>query len=435
MLKSVRDILKAAWVQDPPWCPKEFLSFIPTVHLISDAVRVYCGPEPSRLFSPPSLPPRLEIEDKMNSRALTQLDAFPDKLPSRPHSTRLVQQSALSANGLLVALSYQNGDLEVVYSDSGERAWLLASELCWKGQRLPPLVWLEFVQGDSRVIGEDEAGCLWLIDQKDVVDVRAPLPYPGLRCFAGISSWSRLVRASFESPLASWPHNLVLIELLKDAIILRPLAPPQPDAHSSSQLQPRSLGFSPDGTRVGAFDNQEAHIWSTITAAHIASYKISRHSDWTLNLCSTYSDSSGIHPSFYPPLPNSANPAGTDVSQLSGEINVASAVFIEIPRRPITPKSLYPYKYLSVWPSGTVGYNDRSPFALPPELKPLGSHRLRYVIDDTHIRMLVGGQAIATSGYGNVKEGAGDERVSAGDVLYVPPIVIDLLLAQLDPRP
>lgn len=431
MVKSVRDILNVAWEEDPALLKSEtFIKFLPITDRIRGAVQGQHGPEPYRLFSfhTSESPLQPGIEDKANTVILSELDPISQKQACGSPPIRFVQRSALSANGLLVALSYRNGGLEVVHSALGERAWWSAPDLHCNDQHLPPLVWLEFVQEDSRVIGEDEAGTLWLLDEDKVVNIYQSLPFPGPECFAGVSpDRSQLVRASFQSSATFWPHNLVLIELKDDAITLRHLASPQTDINSSSQFQPRSLGFSPDGTQVGGFDEQEAHIWSTVTTAHVHSYEVTEHSCWTLNLCSTHTHSpdSSTHLSFYPPPPNSTDAARTGELQLSNEIGVISAVFIKIPGRPKVPESLYSCKFFGLWPDhGTIRYHDNNPSTLPRELIPLPSHPLRYTIDDAYIRMLVGGQTTRTSAY-----------THDDDMVYVPPVVVDLLLADFAYNP
>ncbi|KAF7964593.1 hypothetical protein HWV62_5099, partial [Athelia sp. TMB] len=195
-------------------------------------------------------------------------------------------RSALSAQGHLVAMSFLDGGLDVVDSYTGDSRWNLEPTLSWNLHALPPLVWLEFVQDDSWVLGEDGNGRVWLIGQKGVLDVTEPLPSPGPQAVAAISpDGCQAIRTSCQPRGLPWEQQMILLDVSGGRISSRPLAYPPTSRESEGRiLVPRSLGFSPDGIHVGAFDDAAAHIWSVTAADYMEYHAITKEDFWTLNL-------------------------------------------------------------------------------------------------------------------------------------------------------
>ncbi|KAF7979092.1 hypothetical protein HWV62_43608 [Athelia sp. TMB] len=199
-----------------------------------------------------------------------------------------VRCSTLSPQGRL-ALSFLNGSLQV--SDlyfTKPLGWHLVPAPRWSAASLPPYVWFEFIMDGRRLVGEDVDGMVWVLDESGVVNTFGPLPAPGPRTNAVASQDGMyLVRApsqhrSYQS--FSWYNQMVLLQIVGNEISWRTLASPT-DVGEFPLLGciPMSLGFSPDGKHVGAFDERVAHIWSVHSAHHVESWDNSSASDLIVN--------------------------------------------------------------------------------------------------------------------------------------------------------
>lgn len=194
-------------------------------------------------------------------------------------------RSALSVKGDLVAISFIDGRIDVVDSGTGESTWNLEPTLSWKSHALPPLVWLEFVRGDSQLLGEDGKGRIWLIGRAGVLDVTNPFPSPGPQAAGAVApDGCHAVRASCQPGGQPWEQQMYLLDFERDRISSQYLACPTTSRESEGHiLVPRSLGFSPDGLYVGAFDDAAAHIWSATGADYMECHAITREGFWILD--------------------------------------------------------------------------------------------------------------------------------------------------------
>ncbi|KAF7976843.1 hypothetical protein HWV62_5544 [Athelia sp. TMB] len=193
-------------------------------------------------------------------------------------------RSALSTQGHIFAMSFLDGRVDVFDSYTGESIWHLGPALSWESGTLSPLVWLQFVQGDSKILGEEETGRIWLIDRTGVLDVTDPLPSPGPQAVAAVSpDGLYAVRTSCQPGGLPWEQQMTLLDVLGGRISSRYLVCPPLSRESEGRiLVPRSLGFSPDGACVGAFDGATVHIWSATTADYMECHAIGEKF-WALN--------------------------------------------------------------------------------------------------------------------------------------------------------
>lgn len=195
------------------------------------------------------------------------------------------QRSAISIRGTLVATSFVDGRIEIVDAYTGECVWNLERAFSSESSALPPLVWLEFVVDDSQVLGEDGDGRVWLLSKKGVLDVTASLPSPGPQAIAAISpSGCCAIRTSCQPEGPHWERQMTILNVSRGRISLQSLAvPPTSTGLERRVVVPRSLGFSPDGAYVGAFDDTTAHIWSATTTEYVEVHMITAKHFWILN--------------------------------------------------------------------------------------------------------------------------------------------------------
>ncbi|KAF7971625.1 hypothetical protein HWV62_20736 [Athelia sp. TMB] len=201
---------------------------------------------------------------------------------------RYVQCSTISPQGRL-ALSFLDGSLQISnLHDSGGWGRHPVPASGWNTASLPAYVWLEFIVDGKRLIGEDVDGMVWVLDESGVINTFGPLPAPGPRTNAVASQDGMyLVRAPSQHQSHqsfSWYNQMVLLEIVGDEISWRTLASPT-DVGEFPLLEciPRSLGFSPDGKFVGAFDERVAHIWSVHSAHHVERWGIPSTSKLIVN--------------------------------------------------------------------------------------------------------------------------------------------------------
>ncbi|KAF7979095.1 hypothetical protein HWV62_43614 [Athelia sp. TMB] len=203
---------------------------------------------------------------------------------------RYVRCSTISSQGRL-ALSSLDGSLRVsnLQDSAGWGDGMHPVPAAgWDTASLPAYVWLEFIVDGKRLIGEDADGMVWVLDESGVINTFGPLPAPGPRTSAVASQDGMyLVRApsqhrSYQS--FSWYNQMVLLQIVGDEISWRTLASPT-DVGDFPFLEciPRSLGFSPDGKHVGAFDERVAHIWSVPSAHHVQRWGIPSASKLIVN--------------------------------------------------------------------------------------------------------------------------------------------------------
>ena len=205
----------------------------------------------------------------------------------------IVDCSALSANGDIVALAFGDGGIEI--SNVERREW---SRFLF--QRNSPPLWMEFILDDSHIILEDSSNILWLTDLMQCTPEKVSDALPSCRSVVrAVDSKRRMiVRVPRSDGSHHWSEEMHLIYIGTPDIRVRRLDSPELDGSQSAdrnKMWPysRSVGFSPNAVHVGAFDTNELYVWSTETAAvvardHVATQKDPRvveepASPWVLN--------------------------------------------------------------------------------------------------------------------------------------------------------
>ena len=205
----------------------------------------------------------------------------------------IVDCSALSANGDIVALAFGDGGIEISNVERRESSRFLF-------QRNSPPLWMEFILDDSHVILEDSSNILWLTDLMQCTPEKVSDALPSCRSVvrAVDSKRQMIVRVPHSDGPHHWSEEMHLIYIGTPDIRVRRLDSPelggsQPADRDMMWPYSRSVGFSPNAVHVGAFDKNELYVWSTETAAvvardHVATQKDPRvveepASPWVLN--------------------------------------------------------------------------------------------------------------------------------------------------------
>ena len=200
----------------------------------------------------------------------------------------IVDCSALSAHGDIVALAFGDGGIEISNVERGESSRFLFQP------NSPPL-WMEFILDDSHIILEDSANILWLTDLMQCTPKKVSDALPSCRSvvWAVDSKRQMIVRVPCSDGSHHWSEQMHLIYIGTPDIRVRHLDPPeldgsQPADHNKVWPYSRSIGFSPNAVHVGAFDDNELYVWSTETAAIVTRDRVVTHEEprvapWILN--------------------------------------------------------------------------------------------------------------------------------------------------------
>ena len=182
----------------------------------------------------------------------------------------IVDCSALSANGGIVALAFGDGGIEISNVERGESSRFLF-------QPDSPPLWMEFILDDSHIILEDSSNILWLTDLMQCTPKKVSDALPSCRSvvWAVDSKRQMIVRVPRSDGSNHWSEEMHLIYISTPDIHVRHLDSPELDGSQSADRNKRwpysrSVGFSPNAVHVGAFDDNELYVWSTETAAVVA---------------------------------------------------------------------------------------------------------------------------------------------------------------------
>ena len=209
--------------------------------------------------------------------------------------------ATLSDDGRWVALGFCDGVVEVVDAELGARISQFAD-----GPNAP--IWLLFANGHNTLVTENSEGDIYILD--NITFRRVPI---ASRIGGGGSSkvmtslshdGSMIVRVA-QHVDTEWYENMSIIQISMEEPIINALASPSLGSRDSndprrnitpSRNSPissddkgprfplrRSLGFSPDGRYVAAFDTQQAFIWSSSSFQVVAQYSIEDPDIWFLN--------------------------------------------------------------------------------------------------------------------------------------------------------
>jgi WD40 repeat protein len=245
-------------------------------------------------FLPPSSPVRAlygNLSDTQVLRVRNRIDKLhvlsnPPRQSNKSIPIPPIACTALSDDGNRVALGFRDGVIQVVDAELGVSISQFADS--------PPSspAWLLFIN-EGRIATENVDGDIYILDYVtshrqqigsrlgDAEKVITSLSHDG----------SMIVRVSQHSE-TSWYENMHIIRISAEIPVIDALASPSldppipvPTGDKSEQLLPlrRSLGFSPDGQYVAAFDSQQAFVWSSTSSQVVARYSVEDPSIWFLN--------------------------------------------------------------------------------------------------------------------------------------------------------
>ena len=303
--------------------------------LLNDVIRVFrasrlfgSGQDPRHIyrsilpFLPPSSPIHVHYNKLSDIRVLRVRSPKTKNQRGNP-SISAITCTALSDDGHQVALGFDDGVVGVVNVELGTAISRL------DGLPKPP-VWLLFINGGHKLVTETSDGSVYIFDNFTLRRQRYAFRIDGSTTV--VASLSRdgsvIVRAARHST-KEWYDNMYIIRITTDSPTIHYLSTP---SHIISYrgtrrrfpLQ-RSVGFSPDGQYVAAFDTTQAFVWSCTSFQLIAHYSIEDPRTWFLN----------IHcPSTIPTLALPNDVIVTPFPEHSGSIRSTSCVLFNLaPRR------------------------------------------------------------------------------------------------------
>ncbi|KAF8335463.1 uncharacterized protein EI90DRAFT_332261 [Cantharellus anzutake] len=187
--------------------------------------------------------------------------------------------AALSRDGHHVALGFGSGIIEVADIDNQHTICRFQSDPSY------PPVWIEFIHGgDVHIATEDTQGNTTIFSHETPpVKLRIPPSshYPPLTTVSDNGCFVVRVPRNLEDV---WYENTTLLCILGNPSI-QLLAPPstaQSSKHSSLPLR-QSLGFSPGGRYVCAYDAHDAFVWSTYSGELVARFCAQGFDKWIIN--------------------------------------------------------------------------------------------------------------------------------------------------------
>jgi hypothetical protein len=196
-----------------------------------------------------------------------------------PHDEEPIACAALSDDGRHVALGFSDGATEVVDAELGDRITRFSD-------RLPnPSVWLLFIDEGHKLITEDSEGDIYILDNLTSCWQQVGSRCNGTDARASLShDHSMIVRASQQSG-KEWYEAMSIICVATEDPTINPLHPPShdPDIYYWATPLRRSMGFSPDGHYVAAFDLHLALVWSSTSFQVIAQYSVGDPAAWFFN--------------------------------------------------------------------------------------------------------------------------------------------------------
>ena len=259
---------------------------------------LYSGPREiyrSRLpFLPPSSPVRALYGNLSDPIQVLRVRNRIDKLHVLSNTSQPSEKSTpippiacttLSDDGRRVALGFRDGVIQVVDAELGVSISQFADS--------PPSspAWLLFID-EGHIATENVDGDIYVLDY--VTSHRQQIGSLGdaEKVITSLSQdGSMIVRVSQHSN--SWYENMHIIRISAKMPTISVLAspspyPPIPASTGGKNKRPllplrRSLGFSPDGRYVAAFDSWQAFVWSSTSSQVVARFSVGDPSIWFLN--------------------------------------------------------------------------------------------------------------------------------------------------------
>ena len=238
-------------------------------------------------FLPPSSPV-LAYYNKLSDPAVRVLRVPVDMsllvnedLPHDEASVAPIACAALSDDGCHVVLGFSDGAVQVVDAELGHRIARFADK------PPNPSVWLLFIDEGHKLVTEDSEGDIYILDNLTSCYQQVGSRCNGTDATASLShNRSMIVRAAQQLG-NEWYEAMSIICVTAEDPTINPLHPPSRtiDRHPEKQRFPlrRSMGFSPDGHYVGAFDTKVALVWSSTSFQVIAQHSVDDPAAWFLN--------------------------------------------------------------------------------------------------------------------------------------------------------
>ena len=229
-------------------------------------------------FLPPSSPIHVHYNKRSDPIQILRVCSQSNNLKRPPTPIRC---TALSDDGRRVALGFDDGVVEVVDTELGTTISRSA------GLSKPP-VWLLFIDGGHKLVIETFEGDIYILDNFTLHQQQFSSRIHGSTMIVASLSHdgSMIVRAA-EHSTKEWYENMYIIHILTDNPTIHSLSTPShiiPYRGKGRRFPlQRSVGFSPDGQYVVAFDTQQAFVWSSISFQLIAHYPIEVPLNWFLN--------------------------------------------------------------------------------------------------------------------------------------------------------
>ena len=189
--------------------------------------------------------------------------------------------TALSDDGHRVALGFDNGVVEVVDTE-------LTSTVSRSAGLPQPPVWLVFIDGGHKLVIETSKGDIYTLDNVTLHQQRFASGIDGSTMVVASLSHdcSMIVRAAQHSA-KEWHENMHIIHITHNSPTIHSLSIPShiiPYRGKGRRFPlQRSVGFSPDGRYVAAFDAQRAFVWSCTSFQLVVHYAIENPDNWFLN--------------------------------------------------------------------------------------------------------------------------------------------------------
>ena len=243
--------------------------------------------------------------------------------------TSTVTCTALSDDGHRIALGFNDGVVEVVDTELGTT--ISQSD----GLPKPP-VWLLFIDGGQKIVIETYEGDIYIWDKFTLRRQRFSSRINGSsKVVASLSHDGSMIVRAAQHWTKDWHENMCIIYITDDPTIHSLSTPSQIiPYHGRGRVFPlqHSVGFSPDGRYVAAFDTQQAFVWSTISFQLIVHYSIGNHHNWFLNT---------NRPSTMPNLAFPNDVIITPFPEHSGSIHSTSCILFNLAlRRPANMRYL-----------------------------------------------------------------------------------------------
>ena len=164
-----------------------------------------------------------------------------------------------------------------------------------------PPVWLIFINGGHKLVIETSGGDIYILDSFTLQRQRYSSRIEGsTTVVASLSHDGSMIIRAAQRSTKEWYNNMYIIHMTTNGPTIHSLTTasriiPYLGTRQRFPIQ-RSVGFSPSGRYVAAFDMQQAFVWSSVSFQLLACYSIEDPRNWFLNT----NRSSTMRPSAFP---------------------------------------------------------------------------------------------------------------------------------------